>query len=211
MLGREHRVGHPEGGVRARREDGDLRIAPADHRQVELGPLAPADPVSLHRHDALRPAGQPIAPVEELLGVVRDLEEPALDLLRQHLGVAAPAAPALDLLVGQDGLAGRAPVHRGALLVREAPLEHADEDELLPPVVGRDRRWSPRDPSRTRCPCAGAASRMFSMFSCVHTAGCTPFSMAAFSAGRPKASQPIGCRTLNPRIHLNRARRSPIA
>ena len=53
--------------------------------------------------------------------------------------------------------------------------------------------------------------RMFSMFSCVHTAGCTPFSIAAFSAGSPNASQPIGCRTLNPRIHLKRARRSPIA
>ena len=44
--------------------------------------------------------------------------------------------------------------------------------------------------------------RMFSMFSYVHTAGCTPLSMAAFSAGSPKASQPIGCSTLKPRIHL---------
>jgi hypothetical protein len=85
---------------------------------------------------SLRPAGEPIAPFQELLGVVRDLEEPALDLLGHHLGVAAPAAPALDLLVGQDGLAGRAPVHRGPLLVREAALEHADEEQLLPPVVG---------------------------------------------------------------------------
>ena len=37
------------------------------------------------------------------------------------------------------------------------------------------------------------------------------FLMAAFSAGRPKASQPIGCRTLKPRIHLYRASASPMA
>ena len=53
--------------------------------------------------------------------------------------------------------------------------------------------------------------RMFSMFSWVHTAGWTPLSMAAFSAGSPKASQPIGCNTLKPRIHLKRASRSPMA
>ena len=80
--------------------------------------------------------GQAVAPREQLLGVVGDLEEPALDLLGEHLGVAAPAAAVLDLLVGEDGLAGRAPVHRRALLVGEAALEHADEDELLPAVVG---------------------------------------------------------------------------
>ena len=36
----------------------------------------------------------------------------------------------------------------------------------------------------------------------VETLAGTPLSMAAFSAGRPKASHPIGCSTLNPRIHL---------
>ena len=37
---------------------------------------------------------------------------------------------------------------------------------------------------------------MYAMFSCVHCAGGTLFFMAAFSAGRPNASHPIGCRTL---------------
>src|SRR5262249_56500030 len=64
-----------------------------------------------------------------------DLEEPALDLLDDDLGVAAPAPAGLDLLVGENGLAGRAPVHARALLVGEAALEHPDEDELLPAVV----------------------------------------------------------------------------
>ena len=37
------------------------------------------------------------------------------------------------------------------------------------------------------------------------------FFSAAFSAGRPKASHPIGCSTLYPRIHMCRASASPIA
>jgi hypothetical protein len=41
-------------------------------------------------------------------------------------------------------------------------------------------------------------------------AGCTPFSIAAFSAGMPKASQPIGCSTSKPRIRRKRASTSPI-
>jgi hypothetical protein len=34
------------------------------------------------------------------------------------------------------------------------------------------------------------------MLSYVHFAGGTPFAIAAFSAGRPNASHPIGCMTL---------------
>jgi hypothetical protein len=37
---------------------------------------------------------------------------------------------------------------------------------------------------------------MYAMLSCVHLAGGTPFAIAAFSAGSPNASQPIGCNTL---------------
>ena len=37
------------------------------------------------------------------------------------------------------------------------------------------------------------------MFAYVQSAGCEFFLIAAFSAGRPKASQPIGCSTLCPR------------
>src|SRR4030095_5516059 len=48
---------------------------------------------------------------------------------------AAPAAPVDHLLVGEDGLAARAPVHRRAAAIREAALEHADEQPLVPLVV----------------------------------------------------------------------------
>ena len=39
---------------------------------------------------------------------------------------------------------------------------------------------------------------MYAMFSYVHLAGGTPFFSAAFSAGSPKASQPMGIKTLWP-------------
>ena len=51
---------------------------------------------------------------------------------------------------------------------------------------------------------------MWAMFSSVHVSGCVPFLIAAFSAGRPNASQPNGCSTLKPRIRFMRATTSPI-
>jgi hypothetical protein len=42
------------------------------------------------------------------------------------------------------------------------------------------------------------------MFSRVHLAGATPFFIAAFSAGSPNASQPIGISTLYPFIRRYR-------
>ena len=135
VLGGEHRVGHAEGGVGPRGEDRDGEAGASHHGQVELRALTPSDPVALHGEDPLGPAGEPVAPVQALLGIVGDLEEPAFDLLGLDLGIAAPAAARLHLLVGEDGLARRTPVDLGALLVGETPLEHPDEDELLPPVV----------------------------------------------------------------------------
>ncbi len=44
--------------------------------------------------------------------------------------------------------------------------------------------------------------RIAAMLSAVQRAGCTPRSRAAFSAGSPNASQPIGCSTVKPRARL---------
>ena len=51
---------------------------------------------------------------------------------------------------------------------------------------------------------------MWSMLSAVHRAGWTPCSMAAFSAGSPKASQPMGWSTRAPAMRRWRAITSPI-
>src|SRR5208283_642535 len=48
------------------------------------------------------------------------------------------------------------------------------------------------------------------MFLFVHSRGCVWFLIAAFSAGNPNASQPIGWSTLNPRILFTRATTSPM-
>ena len=137
VLGGQHCVRHAEGGIRPRGEHADREIPVSIYREIELGALALADPVPLHGEHALRPAGQPVAPREQLLRVRGDLEEPPVDLAGRHLGIAAPAAAVLHLLVGQHRLTRRAPVHRRALPVRETALEHLDEYELLPLVVGR--------------------------------------------------------------------------
>ncbi len=46
---------------------------------------------------------------------------------------------------------------------------------------------------------------MLAMFSRVHFSGWMPRLIAAFSAGSPRASQPIGCITSKPRMVLQRA------
>jgi len=51
---------------------------------------------------------------------------------------------------------------------------------------------------------------MLLMFSEVHLKGGMLFLMAAFSAGRPKESQPIGWNTLKPFIFKKRDTRSPM-
>ena len=51
---------------------------------------------------------------------------------------------------------------------------------------------------------------MWAMFAKVDSAGWMPLLIAAFSAGRPKASQPKGCSTLKPRTRFVRAITSPM-
>ena len=84
VLGREQEERAAEQRVGARGEHGDalvgrlaVRVA---QREVDLGALAAADPVRLHRLDALGPARQLVEVVEELLRVVGDLEVPLLEL-----------------------------------------------------------------------------------------------------------------------------------
>ena len=59
VLGSEAHERHAEQGVGPRGEDRDLAVAPLE-REPDLRPLAPSDPVALHRDDPLGPAGQPV-------------------------------------------------------------------------------------------------------------------------------------------------------
>ena len=100
--------------------------------QVELGPLGAPDPVALHGLDPLRPL-QVVEGGEQLVGVGGDAEEPLLEVpLDDHVAAALAGAVGQHLLVGQHGLATRAPVDRGHLPVGQARLEEPLEDDLVP-------------------------------------------------------------------------------
>ena len=99
-----------------------------------------ADPVALHREDALGPLLELLHVVEQTVGVVGDAEEPLLEITRLNLGSAPLAVAVDDLLVGEHGLVLWAPLDGGAALVGETALEHAQEDPLRPLVVLGVRR-----------------------------------------------------------------------
>jgi hypothetical protein len=72
---------------------------------------------------------------EQPRGVVGDAEEPLLEQPLLDHRAAPLAGAALDLLVGEHGLAAGAPVHGRLLLVRQSLLVELQEDPLRPLVV----------------------------------------------------------------------------
>ena len=138
MLGTRHEERRPEERVGPGREDlyGTVAIYPEPY----LGALGAADPVPLKGLDPLGPLY--LGEVEELVGVVRDLEQPLGEVLLDDLRPAplAPAIRANYLLPRQRRLVLGAPVDRGLLAVREPLLEELEEEPLVPAVVlGRAR------------------------------------------------------------------------
>ena len=130
VLGREHAERHAEAGVGAGGEHAEAAARSGCPRashdlHLELGALGATDPVALHGHDPLGPV-ELVEVVEQLLGVVGDLEEPLLEvaLLDQVAGALARAV-GQDLLVGQHGLAAGAPVHRRLARGRPGPASRS--------------------------------------------------------------------------------------
>ena len=144
-------------------------------------------------------SGQPssfVEIVEQPIGVRGDLQEPLREVAPLDEMRAAPAAPVDDLLVREHGPIVRAPVHRRLALVRETALEEAQEEPLIPAVIlglaGRDLAR----PIVARSHQADLAAHVAGCSRSVQAAGSIPRSIAAFSAGSPNASQPIGWSTL---------------
>ena len=74
--------------------------------------------------------------VQQLVGVIRDLEEPLLQRALLHRRVfVTPAAAFHHLLVGQHGGALGAPVDQRLLAVGQAALQHLEEEPLVPAVI----------------------------------------------------------------------------
>ncbi len=132
MLGREDQIGRAEHGVGPGREDRDLLAARG--LEDELRPFAPADPVLLKEGGGGGPV-EVLEVLEEPLCVIRDAEEPLVEEALLDRCVA-PLTVAVDhLLVGEHRLVLGTPVHRRALLVREARLEELEKEPLGPLVV----------------------------------------------------------------------------
>ena len=142
VLGGQDKEGDTEERIGTRGEDGDLALVALDglailvaQGKVDLGALGATDPVGLHLLDALGPAGELLQIIEQLLGVLSDLEVPLLKVALLGLGAAAPALALGDLFVGQNGLAGGAPVDRVLLAVNQALFPQLLKDPLTPTVI----------------------------------------------------------------------------
>ena len=118
--------------------------------------------------------------------------------LRSSTGVPQRSQQAVDdVLVRDHGLVVRAPVDRSFLPVGQPLLEEAQEQPLGPAVevgpVRRDLAVPVDRPAQTLHLAAHVA-----MLRSVVSRGWPPSRIAAFSAGRPNASQPIGRSTVQP-------------
>ena len=106
--------------------------------EIHLGAVALPNPVGLHGRHLIRPFPcKPFAAFQEPVGIGRNFQEPSFQLFFRHQ-VIAPPAPLVDhLLVGQNGIAGLAPVYRGIFPVYQAALHEFEEQPLVPTVVFR--------------------------------------------------------------------------
>ena len=145
MLGCHRDEGHPHDRVGTGGKD--MQLAVADRlalavaqgmRKGKANPDRAADPVGLHDLDPLGPAVEIVLDlIEQLVGIVGDLEVIAWDFSLFDHCTGAPAAPVDDLLVGQHRLIDRIPVDGLRLAIGDAALEHAQEQPLVPLVIGR--------------------------------------------------------------------------
>ena len=136
MLGGHDGIGHAEAGVGPGGEDPDRETVATLDGQVELRALGPSDPVALHRLGPFRPL-EIVQGLEELVGVLRDAEEPLLQVaLDDEIAGAVTGAVGQHLLIGQHGLTAGAPVDRGEGPVGQARLPKPQEDQLVPLDVG---------------------------------------------------------------------------
>ena len=136
MLGGQRHEGHAEDGIGPGGEDLDLALA-GFQREGDFRTHGLADPVALHTQHAVGPAALKLGEIsQQFVRVVGDLEEPLGQFLLHHGRVATPAQAVDHLLVGEHGVAVGAPVLGSLFAVDEALFQPAQEEKLLPAVVG---------------------------------------------------------------------------
>ena len=138
MLGSEHAVGRSPQRVGSRGEDQQRFIGAIDG-ECDFGSLRAADPVALHRLDAVRPV-ELLQIFQQAVGICRYLQHPLPHQPLFHGIAGLDILAVLHLLVGEHGSLGRAPVHRHFRLIGQSTLEQFQEDPLRPtnvPGIGR--------------------------------------------------------------------------
>ena len=110
------------------------------HVKAELETFAASDPVFLHDFDAFRPALEELEVFEELVGVVRDLQEPLRQFFLFDRRITAPAFAVNNLLVRENRAAGIAPVDGCFFLVGKAAFVKELEQPLRPFIIVRAAR-----------------------------------------------------------------------
>ena len=132
MLWRNDHISGAEQGVRPGGVDHD--VIAGGGLEGDLCTGGAADPVALLGLDPLDIV-HGVQAVQELLGVVGDLEHPLTLFLADHGSAAALADPLYNFLIGQHAFAGSAPVHRHSGLVGQAVLPELEENPLGPLVI----------------------------------------------------------------------------
>ena len=136
VIGRNRDEAGAEQRVRPGREDLDLvAVVLQVEREAQAGRLA--DPLVLHGPDLVRPAVELGQRVQQLVGIVGDLQDPLVQLPLFDRGAGTPAAPVDHLLVGEHGVFDRVPVDPAFLAVGQTGLQEIQEDLLFVPVVFR--------------------------------------------------------------------------
>jgi len=129
--------------------------------------------------------------VQQFIGIVGDFQQPLVYLLADHDGATAFAgAIGQNLLVRQRGIAAGTPVGRSLGAIGQPVLVELQEQPFSPFIVigqARDNFRSQSQPAPFYAvACAWSRCLPGSMYAPERHA-----KMAAFSAGRPKASKPM--------------------
>jgi hypothetical protein len=134
VFGRQNHVGDAPQRIRPRREHLDGFI-PARDRKPYPCARAFADPVPLHDFGLLGPVDT-VEAFEQLVGVLGDFKEPLFQVAARDFGIAPFTAPLDHLFVGQNGLAGGAPIDRGLFSIGEPVFQQQQKEPLRPFVIG---------------------------------------------------------------------------
>src|SRR5947209_7677402 len=128
MLRRKLNRSRAVNGVYAGGEDGDLRSGCTGRTiqpEVDQRARAAPDPIALHGDDFLRPVAELIEITQQFFGIIRDAQEPLLEVaLFDERVLVTPAAAVDHLFVGQDSGTFRAPVDAALLAIGKPALEH---------------------------------------------------------------------------------------